>query len=331
MEFARAMELRQIRHFLALMETRSYWRAAQECSLTPQALSKSIRRFEETLGVRLFDRDTRSVKPTLFADEIVTYARNLDAEARSLRRALDAVLGAGTHKLVVGTGAAAATKVVAEAILAVQRASPKTDVTVFEGTFETLMPPLIAGRIDVVVTIMTTDAVDRLVDYRVLKVERYHVYGRAAHPLAGRKKVPLERVLDYPWITGADRDLVADSVESSFRAVGLGVPQPTTHTDSVSFGTSVVLQSDTLCILPSEMVRREVEGGRIVPIDVDAEPWTRPTVVLYRKNSTRSPDAILFLRMLKNIIEAKPQPGRPAALAPARASRKRRLPKKTRS
>jgi DNA-binding transcriptional LysR family regulator len=324
------VELRQIRHFLALMETRSYTRAAQECSLTPQALSKSISRFEEMLGVRLFDRDTRSVKPTLFADEIVTYARNIDAEARSLRRALDAVLGAGTHKLVVGTGAAAATKIVAEAILAVQDASPKTDVTVFEGTFETLMPPLIAGRIDIVVTIMTTDAVDRLVDYRVLKVERYHVYGRAAHPLAGRKKVPLGRVLDYPWITGADRDLVADSVEASFGAVGLKPPQPTTHTDSVSFAISAVLQSDTLFILPSEMVRREVEAGRIVAIDVDTEAWTRPTVVLYRRNSTRSPDAILFLRTLKNIIEAKPQEGADA-LAPGRAGSKRRLLKKTRS
>jgi DNA-binding transcriptional LysR family regulator len=329
MEPERAMELRQIRHFLALMETRSYWRAAQECNLTPQALSKSIRRFEEMLGVRLFDRDTRSVKPTLFADEIVTYARNIDAEARSLRRALDAVLGAGTHKLVIGTGAAAATKIVAEAVLAVQRVSPKTDVTVFEGTFETLMPPLIAGRIDMVVTIMTTDTVDRLVDYRVLKVERYHVYGRASHPLAGASKVPLRRVLDYPWITGADRDLVADSVEASFGAVGLEPPQPTTHTDSVSFAISALLQSDALFILPSEMVRREVESGRIVPIDVDTEPWTRPTVVLYRKNSTRSPDAILFLRTLKNIIEGQPAPEQ--HVESPRAGSKRRLRKKTRS
>lgn len=39
-------------------------------------------------SIRLFDRDTRSVKPTLFADEIVTYARNTDAEATSLTRAL---------------------------------------------------------------------------------------------------------------------------------------------------------------------------------------------------------------------------------------------------
>ncbi|MGE3666598.1 MAG: LysR family transcriptional regulator, partial [Steroidobacteraceae bacterium] len=106
------MEMRQLRHFLALMETKSYWRAADSCGITPQALSKSIRRFEEHLGVRLFDRDTRSVKPTLFAEQIANYARNIDAEARSLRRSLDMLLGAGTNQLVVGAGAAAATKIV---------------------------------------------------------------------------------------------------------------------------------------------------------------------------------------------------------------------------
>ena len=57
------VEIRQLRHFLALMETKSYWRAAEQVALTPQALSKSIRRFEESLGVRLFDRDSRSVRP----------------------------------------------------------------------------------------------------------------------------------------------------------------------------------------------------------------------------------------------------------------------------
>ncbi len=49
-------KLRQLRHFLAVMDTKSYWRTAEQCSVTPQALSKSIRRFEESLGVRLFER-----------------------------------------------------------------------------------------------------------------------------------------------------------------------------------------------------------------------------------------------------------------------------------
>jgi DNA-binding transcriptional LysR family regulator len=300
------MEIRQLRHFLALMETKSYWRAAQACDLTPQALSKSIRRFEETLGVRLFDRDTRSVKPTLFADEIATYARNIDAEATSLSRALDSLLGAGTNRLVIGTGAAAATKLVGEALLAVLEQRPKLTANVIEGTYEGLIPQLMNGKLDVVVSIMTIDSVDRLIEHRVLHVEHYRVYARAGHPLAGQRKVPLGRLLEYRWIAGDDQDLVADEVAASFAAAGHEPPRPALRTNSASFATGLLLQSDALFILPTEMMRREVEAGLIVALDTESGAWTRPTAVFFRKNSTRSPDSLLFLRELKRIFEQRP-------------------------
>jgi DNA-binding transcriptional LysR family regulator len=297
------MEMRQLRHFLALMETRSYWRAADSCGITAQALSKSIRRFEEQLGVRLFDRDTRSVRPTLFAEQIANYARNIDAEARSLRRSLDMLLGAGTNQLVVGAGAAAATKIVVEAVLAVRARSPAAAVTVLEGTYEAMVPLLMNGKLDVVVSIMTTDVVDKLIDHRVLQIEQYRVYARAGHPLAGLARVPLARLLDFPWIAGADQDRVSEDVAASFLAAGLDPPIPEFRTDSVSFAINLVTQCNALFILPAETVRRDVASGQLVAIDVEADRWTRPTVVFYRKNSTRSPDSILFLRELKRIVE----------------------------
>jgi len=301
------MEIRQLRHFLKLMETRSYWRAARACDLTPQALSKSIRRFEEHLGVRLFDRDTRSVKPTLFAEEIATYARNIDAEANSLGRAIDSMLGTGTNRLVIGTGAAAATQLVGEALLAVLEQRPKLTVNVVEGTYESLIPQLMNGELDVVVSIMTIDSVDGLIDHRVLHEEHYRVYARAGHPLARQRQVPLAKLLEYRWIAGDDQDLVAEEVAASFAAAGLERPKPALHTNSVSFATSVLLQSDALFILPTEMMRREVETGLIVALDValdtESGAWTRPTAVFFRKNSTRSPDSLLFLKELKRIID----------------------------
>lgn len=300
------MEIRQLRHFLALMETRSYWRAARHCEVTPQALSKSIRRFEESIGVRLFDRDTRSVRPTLFADEIHGYARAIDAEANSLARALDSLLDTGTNRLVIGTGAAAATQLVGRTVTAVLAQRPRLSVHVVEGNYESLMPQLMNGRLDVVVSIMTTDSVDRLIEHRVLQVERYRVFARAGHPLASTPRVSLKQLLDYPWIAGDDEDIVADEVKASFVAAGLEAPNPALRTNSVAFGTGLALQSDALFVLPAEMVSREVASHQIVPIDVDAKPWSRPTAVFFRRNSTRSSDSLLFLQELKKAVEDLP-------------------------
>ncbi|HEY8352899.1 MAG TPA: LysR family transcriptional regulator [Sphingomonadales bacterium] len=296
------MEIRQLRHFLALMETRSYWRAAEMCHLTPQALSKSIRRFEESLGVRLFDRDSRSVNPTLFAERIEAYARNIDAEVRSLRRDLDQMLGTGTNDLAIGVGAAAAMQIAACAVLAVKRWNPKLSVTVVEGTYETLMPQLVNGKIDVFVSIMTRDEVDPLIGHHIVNQETYHLFGRAGHPLAGRKAVTLEELETYPWIMGLDEDRAIEEARESFEAAGLEPPQAQFRTDSVAFAVSLAQASDALFLLPYEMVRRDVEAGLLAVIDVASPPWQRPTAVFFRKNSTRSPDSVRFLDEVRKIV-----------------------------
>jgi LysR family transcriptional regulator of gallate degradation len=298
------MEIKHLRHFLAVYESRSYWRAAELFGLTPQALSKSIRRFEESLGVRLFDRDTRSVRPTLFADEIALYARNIDAESTSLRRKLDSLLGTGANQLAIGTGAAAATTLIGQAMSAVIHQRPKLAVSVVEGTYESLIPQLIRGKLDVVVSIMTSGSVDRLIEFRQLKVEHYRAFARAGHPLAGQKRVQLAMLLEYPWIAGDDEDLVADEVAASFAAVGLKPRAPSLRTNSVLFASSLMLQSDALLVLPDEMMRRECATGLAVAIDIDCATWTRPTMAFFRKNSTVSPDTKFFLRELKRIVEA---------------------------
>ncbi|RLU94599.1 transcriptional regulator [Streptomyces griseocarneus] len=53
--------LRHLRDFLAVSDTLSFTRAAAELGMTQPALSRSIRRLEELMNVRLFDRTTREV------------------------------------------------------------------------------------------------------------------------------------------------------------------------------------------------------------------------------------------------------------------------------
>src|ERR1700674_2549409 len=50
--------------FLTVAEERSFTRAAKRMGVTPSAISHAIRGLEETIGVRLLSRTTRSVAPT---------------------------------------------------------------------------------------------------------------------------------------------------------------------------------------------------------------------------------------------------------------------------
>ena len=65
------LSLRQVRAYLAVARTLSFTRAAAETNLSQPALTVQIRTLEQQLGIKLFDRSSRSVALTRLGRELV--------------------------------------------------------------------------------------------------------------------------------------------------------------------------------------------------------------------------------------------------------------------
>ncbi len=74
--------------FLAIAEERSFTRAAKRLGVSPSAMSHAMRSFEESVGVRLLSRTTRSVAPTDAGKELLARLRPALTE---IEQALDQV------------------------------------------------------------------------------------------------------------------------------------------------------------------------------------------------------------------------------------------------
>jgi DNA-binding transcriptional LysR family regulator len=120
------MELRHLRHFLAVADALSYSRAAEALHMAASPLSRSIQQLEHDLGGPLFDRGTRRVELTPLGAGLVPRARKLldevDDITRSVRRQ-----ARGQQDILLGTRSVPATlirviiaEVIAEAAPAAQ-------------------------------------------------------------------------------------------------------------------------------------------------------------------------------------------------------------------
>lgn len=96
------MELRQLRHFVAVADARHFTRAAARSHVVQSTLSTSISCLERELGAALLVRNNRHVGLTAAGQAFLPEARRAIAAADSARVAVDAVRGVRRGQLTIG-------------------------------------------------------------------------------------------------------------------------------------------------------------------------------------------------------------------------------------
>jgi DNA-binding transcriptional LysR family regulator len=138
--------LAEMNAFVAVLERKSFTKAAKQLELSTARVSEMVRNLEERLGVRLVERTTRSVAPTVAGERLLERLRPVLDDCQAALESTNEFRGkpAGTLRLTVA--AQAADYVLAEAIPRFLHLYPEIslDITV-ENAFG---PDLAAGRFD---------------------------------------------------------------------------------------------------------------------------------------------------------------------------------------
>jgi LysR family hydrogen peroxide-inducible transcriptional activator len=192
------MDIRQLELFVAAAETGSISRAATRCAIAQPSLSQQIRKLEESLGARLFDRLARGVALTDAGQALLPRARAILAQVRDARDNLSQDITQGRAALAIGAIPTIAPYLLPPALERLRADFPHAAITVREDLTERLLNALVDHEIDAAILAAPID--HDLITLEPLGAEPLLAVLPARHPLASRDRLTPADLRDEPTI-----------------------------------------------------------------------------------------------------------------------------------
>lgn len=261
------VELRHLEAFLAVAQTANFTAAAARLHLTQQSLSRLVAQLERELGVRLFDRTTRSVALTASGRAMLEPAQRavggaVDAAAAARNPAPEAV---EVRVDVSSTGLDTGARVVE----ALRRAHPEVLVHEVEVGVAAGLTRLREGRLDLLFGLVSEPLDD--LDEEVVRREPIVLGVAAGHRLAALDAIPVAELAGEELLLPS-----ADAADEWVRFVGVFCRQAgitPRRWRGITHGSAAAAEAVAAgrCVVPTTSWRRAPDGVVFRPL-VDPVP-----------------------------------------------------------
>ncbi|TMH34121.1 MAG: hydrogen peroxide-inducible genes activator [Betaproteobacteria bacterium] len=301
------MTLTELRYIVAVAREKHFGRAAEACFVSQPTLSVAIKKLEEELDVKLFERGSNEVSVTPLGEEIVRQAQSVIEQAASIKdiakRGKDPVSGPLRLGIIYTIGPYLLPDLVKQAIDRV----PQMPLMLQENFTVKLLDMLRTGELDA--AIMAEPFPDTGLAVAPLYDEPFMVALPKTHPLAKRKRISAEELKQETMLllgTGhCFRDHVLEVCPEYARfssdAEGIRKSFEGSSLETIKY---MVASGMGVTVVPQLSVPKDLQA-HVTYVSFAAPVPTRRVVLAWRRTFTRY-EAIAALR---NAIYACELPG----------------------
>jgi len=292
------MTLTELRYVVAVAREKHFGRAAEACSVSQPTLSVSIKKLEEELDVRIFERGTSEVSVTPIGAEIVRQAQAVIEAAGEIRetakRGKDPLAGSLSLGVIYTIGPYLLPELVRQAIAKV----PQMPLMLQENFTVKLLELLRTGELDC--AIMAEPFPDTGLAIAPLYDEPFVVAVPRSHPLARRKSITAEELKSEKMLllgTGhcfRDHVLEVCPEYAQFSSAGTDGMRKTFEGSSLETIKYMVASGMGVTVVPQLSVTAEKQPT-LAYVPFAAPVPTRRVVLAWRRSFTRY-EAIAALR-----------------------------------
>lgn len=242
----RHLKMGELRVFVAVLEHRSFRKAAAVLHLTQPAVTKAIAGLEQTLGCKLFDRVANGVEPTVHGRSFEPRAQAVFDELRRAAQELTLLSSGAVGTLRVGILPMPAIPFLPIAVNRLISEHPGVLVSVVEDRETELLDRL--RKRDIEVAILRLALIEPGEDMQVERLfdERLCVVASQTHPLAARSQLQWPDLLEHRWVMPPADCFFYEHVQRSLDRLGMSMPKHAIEAMSIHIQFGMVLHAGML-------------------------------------------------------------------------------------
>lgn len=307
-------------HYVEMVaEERNITRAAQRLYISQPALTKSIAKLEQELGVKLFDRSTTPLQLTYAGERYLEGMKNISAMKYQLDRELEDIANMRRERLIVGIPETRSQRWLSTILPLFLREYPGVDLRVREkNSTGELESDLVSDRIDLAIVITLPMMVPGL-DYEVIRKEQIMVLASPKHPMFADLDLSsidlMERVLHYirperldgqPYVASFPEQGLARIADQLFERFSI-TPKKVLELSNTSTARALARDNVGFVVTPTHTIlARKMRDAEMACCTITDPPTERTVIAAYKKDRVLSNAARRFIDIVKQAALTMP-------------------------
>jgi len=276
------MNLREMSYVVAVADLRNFSQAAEQCNVSQPTLSTQIKKLEESLAVKIFERNNKRVMITEEGRSIIQSARRILQEVETIKEIAESAKNPLAGKFRLGAFPTLSTYIFPSIVPQIKKLMPDLRLILIEEKTAVLIDKLHKGEIDAALFSMPVH--EDFFEKKKLFEDPFFLAVPPDHSLAKNAEIDMEELAKHRLLLLDEGHCLRDnalevcqqhsiSEEQDFRATGLE-----TLRQMVKAGTGITL-------MPEIAINNLETGIHYLPFKAPA-PY-RTIGIFYRKTSTK--------------------------------------------
>lgn len=296
-----SMDPRKLLYLATIIEQGSLAKAARQLAISQPALSKSMNRLEDELGMKLLVRSPSGIEPTMFGELVYSHARHIRDEMDLASTRLKGGKPQ-SRMIVIGVLPSLASTVVPHAVARWKAEHPDVLLRVVDKVQVELLLGLLRCEFDFVLA--QTEFYDFFLDglkQRVLFRDRLCIFARSDHELFHQSELSWANLAQYPWVCSMVGGPHRGMLEKLLASEVIDHPRHVVECGSIDFMKTLIGSSDHLALLPAHSALDKVKEGTIKALPITVPALKRDIAVIFRERAPLTEESRSLLTHVQEV------------------------------